>query len=111
TSPELSFASVTQQMRFLPSRLRAGAVTTAATYRRCLAWASLGAVIASVVSMLQSADSPLTRPALLVMDLTPVPVAAWILEHLGSSSGGLGLIGGFAVYLGLAGLVALPLRA
>jgi lycopene cyclase domain-containing protein len=70
-----------------------------------LAAASAAAVLASATSAALAAPPALSASARLVMEATPVPAASWLLGSLGEWSRPLALLGGFALYLAVGGLI------
>ncbi|HEX8959061.1 MAG TPA: lycopene cyclase domain-containing protein, partial [Solirubrobacterales bacterium] len=104
-APELTPGVAWARARAHARRVAAFAADFAAAWPVGAAAASLSALVGSVLAVALGAPPALDAPWQLIMVWTPVPVAAWLIDTLGDLSRPLGLIGAFAVYLLVGGVV------
>jgi lycopene cyclase domain-containing protein len=84
---------------------RPGARAAAAGYRRGMLAALAVALASTAAAAALTRDSLLEPVAQLVMQLTPVPIASVLIQHLGVTARPLALMGALAVLMALGGLL------
>ena len=85
--------------------IRSGLRSAAGSWGLAIAAASLAALAGSLAATLAGAPTPLTAPWEIVMVVTPVPVAARLIDSLGEWTRPMGMLGAFAIYLLIGGLI------